>query len=109
MNRRINIATAPSLPSKLTTPAGAASPALIWAVERPPGYGKVGLFVKATAANPMLVEKVMGTANQAMPPIKYARTAVSALDAMARCQYPWSNIQLPNELVIWIIMNTRPS
>lgn len=81
------MAAAPPLPNSVTTPAGAARPALISAGVSPPGYGKLGSkllldtnycvrnvlnsrLASATAARPMMEEKVRGTANQAMPPMR---------------------------------------
>lgn len=40
--RWLTIATAPPFPSNATTPAGAARPASISPLVKPPGYGKVG-------------------------------------------------------------------
>jgi len=41
-NLGLTIAAAPPLPNSVTTPAGAAKPALICAGVSPPGYGKLG-------------------------------------------------------------------
>lgn len=41
-NRKLTMAAAPPLPNSVTTPAGAARPALISAAVSPPGYGKLG-------------------------------------------------------------------
>jgi hypothetical protein len=41
-NWELTMAAAPPLPNSVTTPAGAARPALISAAVSPPGYGKLG-------------------------------------------------------------------
>lgn len=66
----VTIATAPPLPRSVTTAAGAVNPALSSVDDSPPRYGKLGSIYGATAARPMTVDMVIGTANHAMPPIK---------------------------------------
>lgn len=67
-NRRTSMASAPPLPSKVTTAKGATKPACTCAAEMGKGYvGKEGLLMRTRHASPIVVAKAKGMANQALP------------------------------------------
>ena len=69
MNRTINKATAPPVSSKAVAAKGADKPAETWAWVMLFGkVGKVGEYVRATAASPRVVANPNGIAYQARPP-----------------------------------------
>src|SRR5256885_4244060 len=67
-NRRV--APAPPLPNKATAAFGSTSPAVTSESGMRFGYvGKMGLFSRASAERPMVVEQSHGIANQERPPM----------------------------------------